>query len=321
MKVNPIPYLATGILAVTAGLAFAIEAPEDDAAPPRPEAAPEPAGAIVPPVPDAAKQAFLGVISRDLPELLSEHLNLRADEGVLIDSVMPEGPAARAGLETHDIITRVADVPVGDPETLADAITARHPGDVIKLGRIHRGLRDELEVTLGERPLQPQAGAARPHQLQELRIDGVPQELVERLQKMVEENAGGFELPGPHAEQDLNGAFREMEERMRQAMERIDAIEIPGNPDHDIKTSRKAKLKVADDEGSVEVMSGDGSREITVRDKAGQIVWSGPWDTEQDKAAPPDDVRERIERLHIDDTFKGKGIRFRLDNRNDPPVE
>jgi hypothetical protein len=66
-----------------------------------------------------------------------------------------------------------------------------------------------------------------------------------------------------------------------------------------------------DEQGSIELKSNDGSKEVTLRDKDNALTWSGPWDTEQDKAAAPQDVRQRIDRLHLDSTFQGNGLRLR----------
>jgi hypothetical protein len=67
-----------------------------------------------------------------------------------------------------------------------------------------------------------------------------------------------------------------------------------------------------DDQGSVEIKSNDGSKEVTIRDKGNNITWTGPWDTEQDKAAAPEDVRTRVERLNFDTKFKGNGLRLQM---------
>lgn len=312
MKPKPLRILATsaGAAAIAAGVALAIEAPEDNAAPPRAEDAPaaaEPKNAEAP----EARGAFLGVISGAVPAALAEHLDLKPGQGVLVGSVMPDGPAAKAGLATHDIITRVGDHEVGDPAALSKAVTAHQPGDTIKIGRIHKGVADTVDVTLGERPGGAQAWAL-PAPLHDLRLDGVPEEFAERLRGMIEGNVGGFEFPEAHAVPNIDQAVRDMQEKMRRAMEGIDALELPGKDVLDLKSTHSAKVKMVDDEGSVEFESKDGGREVTVRDKDGKVQWSGPWDTEQDKAVPPDDIRERIDRLKLDTTFKGGGLRFRF---------
>ncbi|MBL49462.1 MAG: hypothetical protein CMP28_10985 [Roseibacillus sp.] len=67
------------------------------------------------------------------------------------------------------------------------------------------------------------------------------------------------------------------------------------------------RFKMGDDDGAVE-MKGEGeSREVTVWDLSKKVVYEGPWVTPQDKAAPPDKVRKRIER--VEKMFAGRAAR------------
>jgi hypothetical protein len=77
---------------------------------------------------------------------------------------------------------------------------------------------------------------------------------------------------------------------------------------------------MADANGSVELKSNKDGKEAIVRDPDDEITWSGPWDTEQDKAAAPPEVRERIDALNMD-KFKMKGGMFEqmLDENPDAP--
>jgi hypothetical protein len=46
------------------------------------------------------------------------------------------------------------------------------------------------------------------------------------------------------------------------------------------------------------------------------MLFEGPWDTEQDKAAAPEDIRERIEGMN-----QGNRFHFRLDQLPEPDLE
>ena len=50
------------------------------------------------------------------------------------------------------------------------------------------------------------------------------------------------------------------------------------------------------------------------------MTWSGPWDTAQDKAAAPADVRQRMESLNLDSDFKGNGLRLKM-RQAAPPAD
>ena len=110
--------------------------------------------------------------------------------------------------------------------------------------------------------------------------------------------------------------MRQMREQMGKAMEGLKVPEIPQQGG--IEIHQGATFRLMDDQGSIELKSNDGGKEITVRDKEQNITWTGPWDTEQDKAAAPEDIRRRVERLNFDNGANG----FRLHFRNaQPPGE
>ena len=88
-----------------------------------------------------------------------------------------------------------------------------------------------------------------------------------------------------------------LRKRMNDALQ--DAPQIQPAPGKNFQFLKHSTIRMMDDKGSVEIKSTGEATEVTVRDKANEIIWSGPWDTEQDKAAAPDEVRERIEKRNI----------------------
>jgi hypothetical protein len=255
--------------------------------------------------------AYLGVVATGLPEMLAEHLGLKAGEGIVVRAMMPDGPAAKAGIAVHDVITRVAGDPVGSSEELTARITARQPGEKIHLDIIHKGKAAGLDVALGNRPNHfalPDQGA-----LDQLDLDGVPKELADRVRRMVEGNLGelrlDFENGIEEAAPQIEDAMRQMREQMGKAMGDLKFPENPIPQQGGIQIHQGATLRMMDDQGSIEVKTNEDSKEVTVRDKSNGIIWTGPWDTEQDKAAAPDDIRKRVERLNIDNNG-GNGLRF-----------
>lgn len=319
MKANLIPFITAGIAAALVTPAFSIEAPEDTSPPP----APKQGAAKLPEIklnaadkPAAAPTAFLGIVTDEIPETLAAHLDLKPGEGIMVRSLVPDGPAAKAGLEIYDVITRVAGNPVGSPKEITGRITAHKPGDTVKLDLIHKGKATQLDVTLGTKP--EEFAAMEPQALDPLQLDGIPKDLAERIRKAIEGNLGGLDLrlgddqadAGPQVED----AMRELRKRMQGALGQALLL-----PDDDAAgkgdVQGGATVKIADAQGSVEVKSNDGSKEVTVRDKQNNVVWNGPWDTAQDKQAAPADVRQRVEGLNIDGSFKGPGLRLQMNPR------
>jgi putative serine protease PepD len=74
-----------------------------------------------------------------------------SDEGVRLSQVDSDGPAAKAGLQSDDVITAIDDHPVSTPEELIVAIRTHRPGDRVTLTYQRGGQQGSATVTLGSR--------------------------------------------------------------------------------------------------------------------------------------------------------------------------
>lgn len=83
-----------------------------------------------------------------LPELLSKHLGLKAEEGIRIQNVSVGSPADKAGLERDDIIVAFQDKRVDDLDAFIEAVGRADVGATVSLDIIHLGQRRTLNVTL-----------------------------------------------------------------------------------------------------------------------------------------------------------------------------
>lgn len=307
MKTNPFTTIAAGFAALLTAPVFAIEAPEDNTPPP---AAPAQAAEQAAAPAEKEQIAFLGVLANELPEMLAEHTGLEQGNGVIVRSMDPNGPAAKAGLAVNDIITKIGGKPVGSQMDLSREVRAHKAGDQVHLDIIHKGKPAGLDLKLGVRP---DAGdiALNRQPFGDMKLDGVPQEMADRIRKALEGNEGGIQLDIENGNpKQIEDAVDQMRKRMEKALEGMNAKIVPGIPNAEIK--QQATIVMSDPEGTVELHSKDGNKEVTVRDHDKNIVWSGPWETQQDKAAAPEDVRKRIDRLRIDTNFRGNGIRLQM---------
>ena len=326
MKPNPFIKFAAGLAVALIVPAQAIEAPVDDSPPPPPAAeaapllpeaaAPEKPAEAAPEAKAPEKQpdiAYLGVVSQAIPDVLAEHLGLEPGDGIVVESVMPDGPAAKAGIQENDVITHVAGKAVGNIVDLTREVKQHKPGDAIKVSVIQKGTPADIDVTLGIRPKElVEANPLRPDQLN---LEGIPMELADRVREAIQGNLDlKFEIPDRGIQlENMDGEMQEemkaMRKRMQEALQGLNGAQgvIPR-----INVEQAATIRLMDDKGSVELKSNEGGKEVTIRDKENNLTWTGPWDTDQDKAAAPDDVRERVERLNIDTKFQGNGLRLQM---------
>ncbi len=111
---------------------------------------------------------WMGIGMRDVDPILAEQLNLPARQGVLVTEVVPDSPAARAGLRSGsqvvtiggrevrvggDIIIAINAQPVRDSDELVSYLELETSvGDTVVM-TVQRGDRQEqIEMTLGARP-------------------------------------------------------------------------------------------------------------------------------------------------------------------------
>ena len=113
--------------------------------------------------------AYLGVETVALYPQLKERFGLPVAKGAWVQSVVPGGPAEKAGLkggsgetvfqvrqfrEGGDVITKIDGRPVDDPDDLSTAVALLDPGTTVPIEAWHDGKREELKLKLGSRPLQ-----------------------------------------------------------------------------------------------------------------------------------------------------------------------
>jgi serine protease Do len=100
----------------------------------------------------SVSRGWIGVQVQPVTPEIADSLGLKKAEGALVAEPQSNGPAAKAGIESGDVITAVDGTPVKDARELARTIGAFAPGHSVKLTVVHKGKDRELTLTLGELP-------------------------------------------------------------------------------------------------------------------------------------------------------------------------
>jgi serine protease Do len=95
---------------------------------------------------------WLGVYMQALTPDLREGMDIQGTGGVLVSGVVPDGPAARAGVQKGDVILRVNSRLVGSPNQLQEVIQSARVGQTVALRVYRDGNQRSLSATLRERP-------------------------------------------------------------------------------------------------------------------------------------------------------------------------
>ena len=96
-------------------------------------------------------RGFLGVLPEDLTADLAATFGLETGDGVLLQNVEPNTPAAKAGLQPGDIVTQMSGEPVRDANTFRYAIARIKPGSDVVLDVWRDGKTRKIKVTIGLR--------------------------------------------------------------------------------------------------------------------------------------------------------------------------
>ena len=95
------------------------------------------------------KRGRLGVVGQNLTDDLAKAFDLDINQGVVVAQVMPDSPAAKAGIRERDVITQVNGKEITDFSQLANAIGLKSPGEKVRITLMRDGEERELKATLG----------------------------------------------------------------------------------------------------------------------------------------------------------------------------
>ena len=107
----------------------------------------------------AMKRAWLGVSFQEITPELASHLGGDFDGGALINAVVPDGPADKAGLKTGDVVVAVGDTKIREGHDLLRTVLRHDVGDRLTL-KVRRGTNTrKVKLVTGERPTEDGAQA------------------------------------------------------------------------------------------------------------------------------------------------------------------
>lgn len=98
----------------------------------------------------SVERGFLGVMIQDVTPEVQDALGLKEAAGVLVNDVVPQGPAKKADLKPGDVIIEIENQKTPDARTLQKIVGNRAPGEKIKLKVLRDGKVAKKTVTLGE---------------------------------------------------------------------------------------------------------------------------------------------------------------------------
>jgi len=111
----------------------------------------------------SVNRGWIGVQIQPVTSDIADSMSLKKAEGALVVEPQANGPAAKAGIESGDVITAVNGQAVKDARELARTIGTLPPGSAVKLNVLHKGKDEVVNLTLGQLPNTQEAKADSPH--------------------------------------------------------------------------------------------------------------------------------------------------------------
>ena len=99
-----------------------------------------------------AGKGRLGISVLQISPDLRAHLGAPADRGVIVDSVRPDSPAAKAGVHVGDVLVQVDGDAARSATDILDAMADRKKGEAVKLEAIRDRNPVSLTATLDDDP-------------------------------------------------------------------------------------------------------------------------------------------------------------------------
>ena len=246
------------------------------------------------------KVAFLGVETAPVSRTLAAQLGLGRDTGLVVTRLAEKSPAADL-LKEDDVLTKFEDQILVNQQQFGVLVRAKKEGDEVKLTVIRGGKETTVKAKLGSHEVPKMAGNF-----------------------FFQNGPGGFggtialpsgglarlrELPGmddDHARDVLRLIGRER--LLSGPGMRI--VRHGGGQGSTILDLPNSNISYSDDDGSIEIKSNDGKRELTVKDAKGKVTFQGPVNTEEERKKLPPEVMKQLGKLDNDSISFEAGEKF-----------
>ena len=315
---------ALGLLPITG---FAQTPPAPPAPPSQPNQ-PIPAVPPVPPYKDKDKDkdrgpkvpvTFLGVETSSVPRVVSEQLGLARGFGLVVDYVVPDGPAAAAGVQQNDIVKLFNDQILMDPDQLAKLVRSYPEGTNVTLTILRKNAETKVTVKLGKKEVRQ-----RDHDYGMFNMEDMNEKMQAMNEKMkdfkfdfndtnfdpaIRETVKNAQREAARATAEARTQARAEAQRMRdEARRSAREMRLFSRDKGTMKSTTidlgKATIVFTDEKGEMKIETVNGKKILTAKDPQGRLLFSGPVDSKEDLDKAPPEVRARYDKLENKDLPK-----------------
>jgi serine protease Do len=260
------------------------------ATPAAPVPPPAPPAAVTSPVAPNESQrptTFLGVETSGVPHVVCEQLGLPRGFGLVVDYVVPDSAAAKAGVQENDILRLLNDQMLVSADQLGKLVRSFPVGTTVNLTILRKGQEIKLPVVLQKH--ESKNGRDEWGFENDFRFEDLP-----RVEDMHLPDMTTVREAVAHARTELAHAGEQTREAMRKF--RVVTSDDDGERSTHVDFG-KAQIVYSDGKGELKLQNVDGKKTLTAKDQNGKVLFQGPVDTEQERQSMPPEVRERFKNL------------------------
>lgn len=266
---------------------------------------------------------FLGVETSEVPSVVSEQLGLAKGFGLVVDYVVPDGPAAAAGIQQNDILKMLNDQILIDPGQLRKLLQTFQEGASVTISLLRKGQEQKVTVKLTKKEVPQRHGMFGDQKgwnfgnfdfgdFGDIDFGNVDlgnlkerlQDLKEQIKEQVGEQSGVIRDAVMQAHEEVRRA-RDEARRAADEARHTGKVSVLSSRDGALKSTNidlgKAQIVFSDDKGEMKLETVDGKKMLTAKDPQGKLLFSGPVETKEDLDKIPAEVRQRFDKLQQSD--------------------
>lgn len=257
------------------------------------------------PEPTASKRTYLGLSSRPLDSVLHEHLDIPEGFGIQVVEVVPDSPAAAAGILPNDILLRLEDQRLISPEHLSLLVRSLAAGDRVPLTVIRKGREQIIEVALGEAD-DSLFGHFGPHPQGVPHLRGMPdwneeaRRQQEFWQKWMERHHPEWRQGQAHPHNRPGEPGPPQDPGSLPPGATLPGVKVnPGFPLRVFGT--EGVLKIDNEQGELTLTRKGKDHHLVILDANGKIIYNDTYDPKTGIEGLPEDARAQLDKMKLGD--------------------
>jgi len=258
---------------------------------------------------------YLGIATTEASEALAAQLGLREGAGLVVTYVVPDSPAAKAGLQKHDVLVRLGEQWLVHPAQLRKLVQVhKKENEMVALAFYRAGKEQTASVTLGRRS----ANAPGEPQIFDRRIEEFDKDSEERsIDQAVHDSLRHLNKDRKSLHQEIHRSMEEVRAAIKEAFRDVTDVASDLDPvrrilrelNHSgVQVDKKATVTVrsagkgvksvvkTDDLGTIVIVQNPKAH-LTAHDKEGKLLFDGEIETAEQRAKVSREIRERVEPL------------------------